>query len=113
MTTKYQKKQTTIVGIDYSLNSPAICIAGDNFDFDKCVSKNYLSISQKMPTINEIIVNNDFMDIGGEDVEVLKLGDYDRSHHESKDNGGSNTLDNLSAEKSGPNRSRGSQNINK
>ena len=36
MTTKYQKKQTTIVGIDYSLNSPAICIAGDNFDFDKC-----------------------------------------------------------------------------
>ena len=36
MTTKYQKKQTTIVGIDYSLNSPAICIVGDNFDFDKC-----------------------------------------------------------------------------
>ena len=33
---KYQKKQRTIVGIDYSLNSPAICIAGDNFDFDKC-----------------------------------------------------------------------------
>ena len=36
MTTKYQKKQTTIVGIDYSLNSPAICIAGDDFDFNKC-----------------------------------------------------------------------------
>ena len=85
----------------------------NNFDFDKCVSKNYLSISQKMPTINEIIVNDDFKDIGGEDVDVLKLGDYDRSHHESKDNGGSNMLDNLSAEKSGPNRSRGSQNINK
>ena len=33
---RYQKKQNTIVGIDYSLNSPAICIAGDNFDFDKC-----------------------------------------------------------------------------
>ena len=33
---RYQKKQQTIVGIDYSLNSPAICIAGDNFDFDKC-----------------------------------------------------------------------------
>jgi len=32
----YQKKQQTIVGIDYSLNSPAICIAGDNFDFNKC-----------------------------------------------------------------------------
>ena len=32
----YQKKQTTIVGIDYSLNSPAICIADDNFDFNKC-----------------------------------------------------------------------------
>ena len=36
MTTKYQKKQTTIVGIDYSLNSPAICIAGNNFDFNEC-----------------------------------------------------------------------------
>ena len=36
MKPRYQKKQTTIVGIDYSLNSPAICIAGDNFDFDKC-----------------------------------------------------------------------------
>ena len=36
MTTKYQKKQTTIVGIDYSLNSPAICIADNNFDFNKC-----------------------------------------------------------------------------
>ena len=33
---KYQKKQQTIVGIDYSLNSPAICIADDNFDFKKC-----------------------------------------------------------------------------
>ena len=33
---RYQKKQQTIVGIDYSLNSPAICIVGDNFDFDKC-----------------------------------------------------------------------------
>ena len=33
---RYQKKQTTIVGIDYSLNSPAICIADDNFDFNKC-----------------------------------------------------------------------------
>ena len=28
---RYQKKQNTIVGIDYSLNSPAICIADDNF----------------------------------------------------------------------------------
>ena len=36
MAQKYQKKQTTIVGIDYSLNSRAICIAGDDFDFNKC-----------------------------------------------------------------------------
>ena len=46
MTTKYQKKQTTIVGIDYSLNSPAICIAGDNFDFDKC-SFHFLTSKKK------------------------------------------------------------------
>ena len=42
----YQKKQTTIVGIDYSLNSPAICIAGDNFDFDKC-SFHFLTSKKK------------------------------------------------------------------
>ena len=48
MTTKprYQKKQTTIVGIDYSLNSPAICIAGDNFDFNKC-SFHFLTSKKK------------------------------------------------------------------
>ena len=46
MTTKYQKKQTTIVGIDYSLNSPAICIADDNFDFNKC-SFHFLTSKKK------------------------------------------------------------------
>ena len=43
---KYQKKQQTIVGIDYSLNSPAICIAGDDFDFDKC-SFHFLTSKKK------------------------------------------------------------------
>ena len=43
---RYQKKQTTIVGIDYSLNSPAICIADDNFDFNKC-SFHFLTSKKK------------------------------------------------------------------
>ena len=48
MTTKqlYLKKQTTIVGIDYSLNSPAICIADTNFDFKKC-SFHFLTSKKK------------------------------------------------------------------
>jgi len=46
VSTKYQKKQQTIVGIDYSLNSPAICIAGDNFDFNKC-SFHFLTSKKK------------------------------------------------------------------
>jgi len=46
VSTKYQKKQQTIVGIDYSLNSPAICIAGDDFDFDKC-SFHFLTSKKK------------------------------------------------------------------
>ena len=46
MSTAYQKKQQTIVGIDYSLNSPAICIAGDNFDFNKC-SFHFLTSKKK------------------------------------------------------------------
>ena len=46
MSTTYQKKQQTIVGIDYSLNSPAICIAGDNFDFNKC-SFHFLTSKKK------------------------------------------------------------------
>ena len=43
---KYQKKRQTIVGIDYSLNSPAICIADDNFDFNKC-SFHFLTSKKK------------------------------------------------------------------
>ena len=43
---RYQKKQQTIVGIDYSLNSPAICIADDNFDFNKC-SFHFLTSKKK------------------------------------------------------------------
>ena len=43
---KYQKKQQTIVGIDYSLNSPAICIADDTFDFNKC-SFHFLTSKKK------------------------------------------------------------------
>ena len=43
---RYQKKQNTIVGIDYSLNSPAICIADDNFDFNKC-SFHFLTSKKK------------------------------------------------------------------
>ena len=46
MTQRYPKKQTTIVGIDYSLNSPAICIADDNFKFDKC-SFHFLTSKKK------------------------------------------------------------------
>ena len=42
----YQKKQQTIVGIDYSLNSPAICIAGDDFNFNKC-SFHFLTSKKK------------------------------------------------------------------
>ena len=46
MSMKSQKKQQTIVGIDYSLNSPAICIADDNFKFDKC-SFHFLTSKKK------------------------------------------------------------------
>ena len=83
------------------------------FDFDKCVEEGILNPSRKMPTINEIIVKNNFKSLDGKKIDMTDLGSYDRSHHESKYNGGSNMLDNLSVEKSGPNRSRRSQNINK
>ena len=43
---KYQKKQRTIVGIDYSLNSPAICITNNSFDFNKC-SFHFLTSKKK------------------------------------------------------------------
>jgi len=29
-------KKFTIIGIDYSLNSPAVCVADESFEFDKC-----------------------------------------------------------------------------
>ena len=40
------KLTKTIIGIDYSLNSPAICIADDNFDFNKC-SFHFLTSKKK------------------------------------------------------------------
>ena len=46
MSMKYQKKQRTIVGIDYSLNSPAICIVDNSFDFNKC-SFHFLTSKKK------------------------------------------------------------------
>ena len=46
MSMKYQKKQRTIVGIDYSLNSPAICITNNSFDFNKC-SFHFLTSKKK------------------------------------------------------------------
>ena len=49
---RYQKKQTTIVGIDYSLNSPAICIADDNFDFNIKKSPRTWSYTFNENTIN-------------------------------------------------------------
>ena len=41
-----QTKPKTIVGIDYSLNSPAICITEDDFDFNKC-SFHFLTSKKK------------------------------------------------------------------
>tara|TARA_B110000285_G_C15044467_1_gene573539 strand:- start:184 stop:762 length:579 start_codon:yes stop_codon:yes gene_type:complete len=32
----YPKKPKTIVGIDYSLNSPALCITNSSFEFERC-----------------------------------------------------------------------------
>ena len=41
-----QTNQKTIIGIDYSLNSPAICIADNSFDFKKC-SFHFLTSKKK------------------------------------------------------------------
>jgi len=54
------KTTPTIVGIDYSLNSPAVCVADDSFDFNKCQfyfltnKKKYIGQMRKNVTGEEI-----------------------------------------------------------
>ena len=55
MNQTYQKRQHTIVGIDYSLNNPAICIVqNENFNFKDC-SFHFLTSTKK--NIGRIGVN--------------------------------------------------------
>jgi Holliday junction resolvasome RuvABC endonuclease subunit len=43
-----------IIGIDYSLNSPAVCVADTSFDFDKCV---FFFLTSKKKHIGKISKN--------------------------------------------------------
>jgi hypothetical protein len=82
-----------------------------SFSFDEAVESGIIELSGSMPTTQDVANDNDFSDLNGKELDVLDLSKYDRSHVESKDNGGSNLLTNLVMEESGPNRARGSKNI--
>lgn len=82
-----------------------------SFPFDEAVKKGIIELSGSMPSTEDVANDNDFLDLDGKELDVLDLGKYDRSHEESKHNGGSNLLQNLVMEESGPNRARGSKNI--
>jgi hypothetical protein len=87
----------------------------EHFDFDSMVEEGFLTIveNNKMPSKNTLLVDSGFSDIDDNKIMISDLHEFDRSHHESKDNYGTNQKDNLSLEKAGPNRSRGPKNMEK
>ena len=82
-----------------------------SFPWDDCVSEGILRESGSMPKMSDVVIHNDFKDLNGSPLNMLDLSSYDRSHKESKKNGGPNTLPNLVVEDAGANRSRGGDNI--
>lgn len=58
-----------------------------------------------MPTIDQLVDYHDGLDIDGDEVGLLELENYDKGHERSKDNEGTNTLDNLAPENKSANRS--------
>lgn len=82
-----------------------------SFPFDEAVESGIIQLSGSMPSTQDVANDNNFSDLNGKELDVLDLSKYDRSHGESKVNGGSNLLTNLVMEESGPNRARGSKNI--
>ena len=47
-------KKFTIIGIDYSLNSPAVCVADESFEFDKC---NFFYLTSKKKHLGKLRYN--------------------------------------------------------
>jgi len=82
-----------------------------SFPWDQCVNEGILRESDSMPLMSDVVIHNDFKDLNGKPLNMLDLSSYDRSHKESKKNGGSNLLENLVVEEAGENRSRGGENI--
>jgi len=87
----------------------------EHFDFDSMEKGGFLTIveNNKMPSKNTLLVDSGFSDVDDNKIMISDLHEYDRSHYQSKDNYGTNEKDNLSLEKAGPNRSRGSKNMKK
>lgn len=82
-----------------------------SFPWDQCIEEGILRESDSMPVMSDVVIHNDFKDLNGNPLNMLDLSSYDRSHKESKKNGGSNLLENLVVEEASENRSRGSENI--
>jgi len=87
----------------------------EHFDFDKMVEEGFLTIvkNNKMPSKNTLLVDSGFSDVDDDKIMISDLHEYDRSHGIARYNYGTNEKDNLSLEKAGPNRSRGSKNMEK
>lgn len=85
----------------------------EHFDFDSMEDEGFITIVENntMPSKNTLLIDSGFEDINKNEIMISDLHEYDRSHHQSQKNFGTNLKDNLSLEKNGPNRSRGKKNI--
>lgn len=82
-----------------------------HFPWKECIEEGILQEHQAMPSMTDVVLKNNFEDLNGKPLNVLNLGQYDRSHKVSQKNNGDNGLDNLVVEDASSNRSRGSENI--
>jgi hypothetical protein len=85
------------------------------FDFDYLINNGIVEEIQNvnMPSQIDIAIYNNWEDVNGNVIEISDLSEMDRSHFDSKAEGGSNELKNLGLEHFTPNRSRGKKKLEK
>jgi|TARA_B110000285_G_scaffold217884_1_gene266761 hypothetical protein len=83
------------------------------FPFDQLVTDNVIKLvdDNSKKSFDELLVYRDGKDLLGEPISTSNFKKHDKSHGDATANGGSNEFENLVLELSGPNRSRGSKNL--
>jgi hypothetical protein len=83
------------------------------FPFEELEKNGIIVSDTKMPSMEQVLLHNDFKDVNGNKVSMREVKNNERGHLDSRHNGGTNHLDNLVPELMGDNRSHRESNIKK